>query len=101
MIISGQLPAGIRLPSTRDLVTHLGVSRNTIVYAFDQLVAEGYLESHIGSGMYVAHLDLKQNERRLQTSLSVKPSAVPRTSRRAQLFSTTCITPDYPTSKVR
>ena len=51
MIISGQLPAGIRLPSTRDLVTQLGVSRNTIVYAFDQLVAEGYLQGRVGSGI--------------------------------------------------
>src|SRR5437879_6176973 len=31
LIMSGQLTAGVRLPSTRDLVTHLGISRNTIV----------------------------------------------------------------------
>src|SRR5437879_9506365 len=42
-IISGALSAGARLPSTRDLTGQLGVSRNTIVYAFDRLVAEGYL----------------------------------------------------------
>src|SRR5947209_17655168 len=82
LVMSGQLTAGIRLPSTRDLVTQLGVSRNTIVYAFDQLVAEGYLETHVGSGIYVADLDLKQTERRSQTSLIVKSSADPRTSRR-------------------
>src|SRR5437660_3359609 len=71
LIMSGQLTAGVRLPSTRDLVTHLGISRNTIVYAFDQLVAEGYLESHVGSGIYVSDLDLKQTERRSQTSLKI------------------------------
>jgi DNA-binding transcriptional regulator YhcF (GntR family) len=47
LIISGQLKAGVRLPSTRDLVSQLGVSRNTIVYALDQLVAEGYLSTTI------------------------------------------------------
>jgi GntR family transcriptional regulator/MocR family aminotransferase len=50
LIMAGQLAAGVRLPSTRDLVTQLGASRNTIVYAFDQLVAEGFLESRVGSG---------------------------------------------------
>jgi len=101
LIMSGQLTAGVRLPSTRDLVTHLGISRNTIVYAFDQLVAEGYLESHVGSGIYVSDLDLKQTEQRSQTSSLAKSSAAPRTSRRAQRFSTGRISPDYPTSKVR
>src|SRR6476620_12600158 len=48
LIISGQLKAGVRLPSTRDLVGQLGVSRNTIVYALDQLVAEGYLRTRTG-----------------------------------------------------
>src|ERR1051325_8272102 len=56
LIISGQLRAGVRLPSTRDLVGQLGVSRNTIVYALDQLVAEGYLRTRIGSGIYVEDL---------------------------------------------
>ncbi len=101
LIMSGQLTAGVRLPSTRDLVTHLGVSRNTIVYAFDQLVAEGYLESHVGSGIYVSDLDLKQTERRSRTLLIIKSSGAPRTSRRTQRFSAARISPDYPTSKVR
>src|ERR1043165_7592620 len=55
-IINGELPPGARLPSTRDLVEQLGLSRNTIVYAFERLVAEGYLDSRVGSGMYVARL---------------------------------------------
>src|ERR1700687_5007981 len=56
LIMSGQLAAGVRLPSTRDLVNQLGASRNTIVYAFDRLVAEGYLDSRLGSGIYVSRL---------------------------------------------
>jgi GntR family transcriptional regulator / MocR family aminotransferase len=53
-ILSGQLGAGVRLPSTRDLTTTLAVSRNTVMAAFEQLVAEGYLESRVGDGTYVS-----------------------------------------------
>ena len=52
-VISGRLRANTRLPSTRTLADDFGVSRNTIVYAFDQLVAEGYLVGKLGSGTYV------------------------------------------------
>ena len=47
-------PKSARLPSTRQLAQHLNVSRNTVIAAYEQLVAEGYLESKIGSGFYVA-----------------------------------------------
>src|SRR5947209_16231516 len=55
-IMSRALAAGVRLPSTRELAEQLGLSRNTIVYAFERLAAEGYLDSRVGSGMYVAQL---------------------------------------------
>jgi GntR family transcriptional regulator/MocR family aminotransferase len=53
-IVSGGLPAGGRIPSTRGLAKDLGVSRTTIMVAFEQLVAEGYLIGTVGSGSYVA-----------------------------------------------
>src|SRR5215467_8055304 len=53
-VLGGRLPPGSRLPSTRALATDLGVSRNTVMGAFDQLLAEGYLEGKVGSGTYVA-----------------------------------------------
>ena len=49
-----RLAAGERLPSTRRLADLLGVSRGTIVDAYEQLVAEGYLEAAVGSGTRVA-----------------------------------------------
>ncbi len=49
----GQLPTGMRLPATRALAADLGVSRNVIVAAFDELISEGYLEGRVGSGTYV------------------------------------------------
>jgi GntR family transcriptional regulator / MocR family aminotransferase len=53
-ILCGKLPAGTRLPATRALAEELGVSRNTVANAFDQLHAEGYLEGRVGSGTYVS-----------------------------------------------
>ncbi len=52
-VLQRQLTPGARLPSTRDLCNALGISRNTVVSAFDQLIAEGYLESRVGDGTYV------------------------------------------------
>jgi GntR family transcriptional regulator/MocR family aminotransferase len=54
-ILAGRLTGGFRLPSTRALATDLGVSRNTVVTAFDQLLAEGYVESRVGRGTRVSH----------------------------------------------
>ena len=41
----GALQAGDRLPSTRALATELGVNRNTVVAAYDELAAEGWIET--------------------------------------------------------
>ncbi len=53
-IETGTLPLGTRLLGTRQLAKRLGLGRNTVALAFEQLVAEGYLESRTGSGTYVA-----------------------------------------------
>ena len=53
-ILHGHLQSGARLPSTRDLASALAISRNVVVMAFDQLVAEGYIESRTGSGSFVS-----------------------------------------------
>jgi GntR family transcriptional regulator/MocR family aminotransferase len=53
-IIDGRLRSGERLPSTRGLADELGVSRFPVLNAFDQLLAEGYCESRVGAGTFVA-----------------------------------------------
>ncbi|MFM0229872.1 MocR-like pyridoxine biosynthesis transcription factor PdxR [Paraburkholderia sediminicola] len=53
-ILSGRLPSAARLPATRVLAKEMGVSRNTVVSAFELLVDEGYLISRVGSGTFVA-----------------------------------------------
>ncbi|MDE3155328.1 MAG: PLP-dependent aminotransferase family protein [Acidobacteriota bacterium] len=55
-MLSGQLGPGARLPSTRLLAGELGVSRNTVLEAYAELLAEGYLEGQIGSGTFVSRL---------------------------------------------
>ncbi|HEY9095116.1 MAG TPA: PLP-dependent aminotransferase family protein [Hydrogenophaga sp.] len=52
-LLEGKLPAGERLPSSRDLAQDLALSRNTVVAAINQLSVEGYLISHVGSGTFV------------------------------------------------
>ncbi|WP_042144301.1 PLP-dependent aminotransferase family protein [Paucisalibacillus sp. EB02] len=53
-ILNGELSAGYRLPSTRQLAEELEVSRNVVLEAYDQLLAEGFLEGHQGAGTFVA-----------------------------------------------
>jgi hypothetical protein len=53
-ILAGRLRPGTRLPATRTLARDVGAARNTVVTAFEQLVAEGYVESRVGDGTRVA-----------------------------------------------
>jgi GntR family transcriptional regulator / MocR family aminotransferase len=53
-ITSGLIPPGSRLPSSRHLAERLKVSRNTIITAYSQLLADGYIVGQIGSGTFVA-----------------------------------------------
>ncbi|MBA2736957.1 MAG: PLP-dependent aminotransferase family protein [Pyrinomonadaceae bacterium] len=53
-ILNRQYSPGYRLPATREAAREFGVSRNTVATAYDQLVAEGYLEARSGSGTYVS-----------------------------------------------
>lgn len=53
-LLDGRLGPGERLPSSRELAADLRLSRNTVVAALEQLTAEGYLSSRVGSGTYVA-----------------------------------------------
>ena len=53
-ILDGRFAPGSRLPSTRALAADLGLSRNVVLLAFAQLVAEGYAEGRGGSGTFVA-----------------------------------------------
>ena len=49
-ILDGRLEPGAKLPSTRILAEELAVARNTVMGAYDQLLAEGYLEGAVRLG---------------------------------------------------
>ncbi|WP_414702973.1 PLP-dependent aminotransferase family protein [Polaromonas sp. UBA4122] len=53
-IQDGSLAPSTRLPPSRDLAAELQLSRNTVMYAYEQLLAEGYVHARIGSGTFVA-----------------------------------------------
>jgi GntR family transcriptional regulator / MocR family aminotransferase len=53
-ILAGRLRSGSRLLATRDLAGQYGLSRGTVVSAFEELKAEGYLDGSSGSGTYVS-----------------------------------------------
>ena len=55
-ILTGRLKAGNNLPPTRELANELGISRNTVMIAYDQLLSEGYTEGHVGSGTWVTNM---------------------------------------------
>ena len=50
---SGELPPGARLPSTRALAAKLGVSRNTVITAYEMLAADDLIRTEKGSGTRV------------------------------------------------
>ena len=54
LMLSGSLAAGERLPATRTLARDLGVSRTTVIDAFERLTAEGLIDSRVGSGTFVS-----------------------------------------------
>jgi len=53
-ILAATLPASTRLPASRQLATLLGISRNTVLAAYEQLIAEGYLETKRGAGTFIS-----------------------------------------------
>jgi len=53
-ILGGHLPPGAPVPSSRHLAQQLGIARNTVVFAYQQLASEGYLVSRERSGHFVS-----------------------------------------------
>ena len=71
-ILGGRVLAGSRLPATRELAVELGLSRTTVLAAYEQLHAEGFIDSRTGSGSFVAHLRAPSD-----AVLPTPPSEVP------------------------
>lgn len=57
LILNGVLQADAKLPSTRKLAKELGINRNTILAAYEELESEGLLNTHVGRGTFVADIN--------------------------------------------
>ncbi len=79
-ILGGKIAEGARLPSTRTLADELGMARNSVLYAYEHLTAEGFL---VGSrhGTLVAHLGLTHGK--ATNAHAAVPAPTPRLARRA------------------
>ncbi len=66
-IEQGTLRSGTRLLGSRQLAKRLGLGRNTVALAFDQLVAEGYLDARGGAGTFVAVVSARPSPRKTDT----------------------------------
>ncbi len=103
-ILSRQLEGGTQLPPTRELAEQLQVSRNTVINAFEQLIAEGYLEGRVGSGTYVARVlpeELLQARIDIQHISPSTEKQAPGISQRGKLLSEAVIAPIRYTSTPR
>jgi GntR family transcriptional regulator len=73
LIASGELAVGAALPSVRGLALQLTINPNTVAKAYNELTAEGWLDSRPGLGLFVAPprqvLALEERERRLDEAV--------------------------------
>jgi GntR family transcriptional regulator/MocR family aminotransferase len=90
-ILTGQLAPGTRLQSSREIAKELSISRNTVVNAFEQLLAEGYLEGQVGSGTYVSRAlpeELLNVKTLMRSAASARHGKGPGLSERGKIFAT-------------
>lgn len=96
-VMRGHLSPGARLPPTRSFAAELGVSRQTVVLAYDRLIAEGYAHGQRGSGIYVPDVLPEDLAPPLidhgPTASAVRINACPGLSRRGGRLLTLPVTP--------
>jgi GntR family transcriptional regulator/MocR family aminotransferase len=79
LMLSGAIAPGARLPATRTLARELGLSRTTVIDAFDRLVAEGLVEARVGSGSFASEvLNAERPRHPPQGTLPAAPAGAPR-----------------------
>jgi GntR family transcriptional regulator/MocR family aminotransferase len=69
MLSSSLLVAGQMLPSTRELAQHMGISRKTVLRAYEELICQGYFDTERGIGTFVALTPLAPLHRQPSSNL--------------------------------
>jgi GntR family transcriptional regulator/MocR family aminotransferase len=80
-VLSGALRVGARVPSSRAMASQLGVARASVVSAYEQLLAEGYVESRHGSGTFISGEVASLATRRRRAPRAIKHAAAPTSAR--------------------
>src|SRR5262245_27741406 len=75
-IISGALKPGAPLPPSRDLAESLSVSRGTVIKAYDDLIAQGYVDAITGSGTFVSGRGLMERTAQLESRSASREQSV-------------------------
>ena len=77
-IIGGRLAAGTRLPSTRRVAQAYGIARNTVIAAYDLLMAQGFIVTRAGAAAEVADVGMQGNARATKRPprLTSRPPAI-------------------------
>ena len=84
-ILNGEIGPGMQLPPTRELSRLLGISRQTVLNAYEQLMAEGYLSGTVGKGTFVSNdLPITAASKRLMSEHKPLPLLRPLSSRGRQ-----------------
>jgi DNA-binding transcriptional MocR family regulator len=68
-VLDGRIIAGTQLPPTRALAQELELSRTTVLAAYEQLRAEGYIDGRVGSGSYVSDLQARPTMHHADTTI--------------------------------
>lgn len=92
-ILRKQLAPGQRLPSSRLLAEDIGVSRNSVLLAYEQLTLEGYIQGKTGSGSFVS-----QNSLDIPRNFQEEPGKTTRRKNKRK-HTSTAISFDYPLSE--
>jgi len=75
-VLTGDLPAGTKLPTIRELAAQLGVANQTAVAAYRLLIEWGIAEATVGSGTFVSnHLPALETKGRLEQLVGTGPIA--------------------------
>jgi GntR family transcriptional regulator/MocR family aminotransferase len=77
LIVNGTLAHGSKVPPSRVLAETLGISRNSVLNALDRLIADGWLESRRGSGVFVAYEGVPARDAAAHKPVPRRPETVP------------------------
>lgn len=98
-ILAGRFRKGDRVPSSRELAVALRISRSTVTQAYEQLFAEGYLETAHGSGTFVSG-DLHDHALAKSKSGAPRVQATVRLSKFAARLSQDFVYPPQPADHI-